>query len=500
MRIRVITVGSQGDVRPYVAFGAGLRNAGHHVRIVAHPGFEDLVRGNGLDFAPVAGDPRDLEENRQFRALHDDSRNILRWWRIFNEVTAPLMRQQLRDCWDACGDAEVIVVSTLSYLLGYAIAEKLQVPLVRAFYFPVSPTRAHPAEFVPRWARFGRGFNLATYYAQRQFLWQIVRPSLGRACCDALGREALPFFEPFGELDRRQQLLLYCYSAAVAPPPQDWGSWIDVTGYWFLDRSAEWQSPPGLSAFMDSGPSPVYVGGFGRMTNLDPSELARTVVRALAITGHRAVVLSGWGGLPSAELPPEIFTIDWVPFDWLFPRMAAVVHHGGVGTTAIGLRAGVPTITVPFFLDNFFWGRRVFELGVGPRPIPRNRLEANLLAKALQLATSDPHMQCRAAELSARIRAEDGVARAVVTFDRHFGRLSRSGRPLAASARVSPNDHRQDGCVPADSETSHGREEHSELRDAARAGAERADGLRKQADGSFPFVPATRAPPRNRPR
>jgi sterol 3beta-glucosyltransferase len=438
VRVRVITVGSQGDVRPYVAFGAGLRTAGHDVRIVAHAGFEDLVRGSLLDFAPVAGDPRDLEKNHQFRALHDNSRNIIRWWRIFNDVTAPLMRQQLRDCWEACRDAEVIVVSILTYLLGYAIAEKLGVPLVRAFYFPVSPTRARAADFVPARLRLGGHFNLATYHAQRQVLWQVVRPSLGRACRDVLGHETLPYFEPFGELDRREQLLLYCYSAAVAPPPPDWGNWIDVTGYWFLDRSPEWKPSPALSAFLDGGPPPVYVGGFGRMTNLDPTELARTVVRALAMTGHRAVVLSGWGGLAPAELPREIFAVDWVPFDWLFPQVAAVVHHAGVGTTGAGLRAGLPTITVPFFLDNFFWSKRVFELGVGPRPIPRKRLEPDALAAALRVATTDPGMRRRAGELGARIRNEDGIARAVATFERHFGAPSRSGRPTTARAPVTP--------------------------------------------------------------
>jgi UDP:flavonoid glycosyltransferase YjiC (YdhE family) len=438
MRIRVVTVGSQGDVRPYVAFGVGLHAAGHDVRIVAHPGFEDLIRSNGLDFAPVAGDPRELEEDQQVRALHDNSRSIFRWWRTFKRVAVPQISHQLRDCLEGCGDAEVIVVSVLSYLLGYAIAEKLRVPLVRAFYFPVSPTRVYPANFVPRWLRLGSGFNLATYRAQRHLLWQIVRPSLARAYREIPGPQRLPFFEPFGELDRRQQLLLYCYSPAVARPPPDWGPWIDVTGYWFLDRSAGWEPPPALSAFLDAGPPPVYVGGFGRMTNLDPAALARAVTGALAMTGHRAILLSGWGGLPTAELPQNVLAVDWVPYDWLFPRVAAVVHHAGVGTTAASLHAGIPTITVPFFLDNFFWSRRVFELGVGPRPIPRKRLEANALASALRIATTDPEMRKRAAELGARIRAENGVARAVATFERHFSRALPSDRSSIGRLTAAP--------------------------------------------------------------
>ena len=426
MRVRVITVGSQGDVRPYVAFGEGLRRAGHDVRILTHPAFESLVRGHGLDFAPVAGDPREQADNRQLKELHDNGRNIFCWWKTFNEVDAPLMRRRLRDCWEGCRDAEVIVVSILPYLLGFAIARKLNVPLVRAFYFPVSPTRRYPAEFVPEALRLSPRINLATYQAQRQVLWQVVRPWVAGACRDVLGIGSLPRLEPFGELDRQEQLLLYCYSAAVAPPPPDWGHWIDVTGYWFLDRPADWTPPAALAAFLDAGPPPVYIGGFGSMTNGNPAEMARAVVKALAQTGQRAIVLTGWGGLTPEELPKEIFGMDWIPFDWLFARVAAVVHHGGAGTTAASLRAGVPTIVIPFFLDQFFWGKRVLELGVGPRPIPRKHLCAESLAAALRVAAGDAGMRERAAALGKQIRQEDGVARAVSTFNRHMNIRSKA--------------------------------------------------------------------------
>jgi UDP:flavonoid glycosyltransferase YjiC (YdhE family) len=162
------------------------------------------------------------------------------------------------------------------------------------------------------------------------------------------------------------------------------------------------------------------------MTNREPAELVRAVTRALTITGQRAIVLTGWGGLSPAELPPEVFAIDWIPFDWLFQRVSAVVHHGGAGTTAASLRAGLPTIVVPFFLDQFFWGRRVFELGAGPRPIPRKRLDADNLAAALRQATTEPLMRDRAALLARHIGNEDGVARAVAVFERHMHTKSRA--------------------------------------------------------------------------
>jgi UDP:flavonoid glycosyltransferase YjiC (YdhE family) len=420
MRVRVITIGSQGDVRPCVALGAGLKAAGHDVRIVAHSGFEALVRRHDLDYAPIAGDPRELAitENRQLRGLHDRGRNLFRWVRTFNEVDAPLMRQRLRDCWAACQDADVIVASALPYLFGYAVARKLQVPLVRAFYFPVSPTRSRPIDFLPQWLPLGGRLNLLSYHVQRQVLWQIARPWVAGACREVLGLDKLPRLEPFGDLDRKQQLLLYAYSAAVAPPPADWGTWIEVTGYWFLDRPNDWTPPPALAAFLDAGPPPVCIG-FGSMT-FDRHELVRIVSRALELTGQRAVLLTGWGGLRPPQLPANMIALDWAPLNQLFPRMAAVVHHGGAGTTADSLCAGVPTVIVPFFFDQFFWARRVFELGAGPRPIPRKQLDAESLASAIRSAVSDPHMRNRAAAVGARIRAENGVARAVAAFDRHM--------------------------------------------------------------------------------
>ena len=443
MRIRIITIGSQGDVRPYVALGVGLKSAGHDVRIVSHPGFEGLIRGRGLDFAPVAGDPRDLavEDNPQLRALHDRGRNLLRWWKAFKEVDAPLMRQRLQDCWEACRDAEVIIVSMLPYLFGYAVAKKLQVPLVRAFYFPVSPTSSYAADFVPGWLQGSERVNLASYHLQRQVLWQVARPWVASACRDVLGIDTLPFLEPFGELDRQEQLLLYAYSSAVAPPPTDWGKWIQVTGYWFLDRSTDWTPPPELAAFLDDGPAPVCIG-FGSMT-YDRTELLRIVEKAVAQTGQRALLLTGWGGLRPPDLPRHIFAVDWVPLNWLFPRMAAVVHHGGAGTTAEGLRAGVPTIVVPFFYDQFIWGRCVFERGVGPQPIPRKHLDADTLAAAIRIATTDRDMRCRATKLGERLRSENGVAQAVAAFERHMKGPHESNQHILNTGAVVPRRARE---------------------------------------------------------
>ena len=167
-----------------------------------------------------------------------------------------------------------------------------------------------------------------------------------------------------------------------------------------------------MKDFLEAGSPPVYIG-FGSMSSREPEATTRLVIEALRRVGQRAILLSGWGGLQKTDLPDMVFMGESLPHAWLFPRVAAVVHHGGAGTTAAGLRAGVPSITVPFFGDQPFWGRRIAELGVGPEPIPRRRLTVERLASAIQQAVGDDGMRLRAAKLGARIRAEDGIAGAV---------------------------------------------------------------------------------------
>jgi UDP:flavonoid glycosyltransferase YjiC (YdhE family) len=205
---------------------------------------------------------------------------------------------------------------------------------------------------------------------------------------------------------------LYGYSPSVVPRPDDYPAWHHVSGYWFLDRDPSWSPPDTLVRFLEAGPKPISIG-FGSMLGQDTEKLIDLAVRALQDSGQRAVLLGGWAVAGDLALPDSIFHIDAVPHDWLFPRMAAVVHHGGSGTTAAGLRAGVPSIVVPFFGDQPYWGRRVHALGVGPRPIQRKSLTVSKLAEAITMAVEDEGLRQNAAELGERIQAEDGVQSAV---------------------------------------------------------------------------------------
>ncbi|WP_233583264.1 glycosyltransferase, partial [Corallococcus sp. CA053C] len=251
--------------------------------------------------------------------------------------------------------------------------------------------------------------NRSLHVAMRQLVWLGFRRMVNQARRNVLGLGPWSLVHPGHVMLERRWPVVYGFSPAVVPPPPDWSDLIKVTGYWFLDEARTWVPPVGLLDFLNAGPAPVYVG-FGSMGGFDAAETSRLVVQAL--NGRRAVLAAGWGGLDRKALPENVHFVDSAPHDWLFPRMAAVVHHGGAGTTAAALRAGVPMAVVPFLGDQPFWGWRMEQLGVAPRPIPRKQLTAQNLATAIA-ATDSPGMRARAEHLGATIRSEDGVGQAV---------------------------------------------------------------------------------------
>ena len=415
MRVTITTGGSRGEVQPYVALGLGLRAAGHEVRIAAQSPYEAFVRSRGLEFHQISGDP-----HRLVAALLEEGNNPVGFARRFRSILGPLMEQNLQEYLGACRDAEVIVYTPVGFL-GYYVAEALGVRRVGAALYPLfSRTKYFPSSVVPvgklrpRMA-FGGTYNHLTYLFSEQLFWQSFRAPARRAIKNHLG---LPtdFWGPFGQLRRRQEPILYGWSPAVLPKPPDWGGWLHTTGYWFLEVAGGWQPPRELKDFLDSGPPPVFVS-FGSMNNIDPERLTNIVLRALERTGQRGILATGWGGIGDTDLPETVFRVGDVPHEWLFERVWAAVHHGGAGTTAASLRAGVPTVVVPFFADQPFWGRRVAELGVGPEPISRRSLTVERLANAIQWATTGHDINVRAVALGRRIRGENGIERAVEAFN-----------------------------------------------------------------------------------
>jgi sterol 3beta-glucosyltransferase len=267
---------------------------------------------------------------------------------------------------------------------------------------------------------FGNSLNRLSFHAMRQMMWQSFKAS-DITARQQLGMRKGSFWGPWADFDRNAEPVLYGYSQYVLPRPSDWAANLHVTGYWFWEGPQTWTPPADLVEFLQAGPPPVYIG-FGSMVNRNPQQVAQIALDALAISGQRGVVSAGWGGLDSSDLPPTVHAISQLPHSWLFPRMAAVVHHGGAGTTSAGLQAGVPSIIVPFMSEQAFWGRRVAQLGVGPRPIPRKQLSSASLAAAITEAVTNAAMQQRSADLGALIRTEDGIANAVAVVKKTLAR------------------------------------------------------------------------------
>lgn len=412
MHVTILTLGSRGDVVPYLAFGRALRRAGHDVRVITVKEFEPMVREAGFDFVPMGGAMRPLLTGgaglRVSEAGTSVTRMSLALLRMFrslaqgfaDDLSAPELRQ-----------TDIIINQLPGALFGLDLAQAAQVPMVMAAVMPLVPSRFEPMLMFPRWPSPIPGYNKLTHWVAYQIAWGMFRSTIGRWRADVLNLSPAPFWGFYRLLQEERIPVFNAYSPHLAPPPSDWGPHIHTTGAWF-DDDEEWTPPEDLVRFIDAGPPPVYVG-FGSMPSRRPDRSTRAVLQALERVGQRAVIHAGWGSLVPEDLPSSIHAIGVVPHAWLFPRMAAVVHHGGSGTTHAGLRAGRPSILVPFLFDQFTWGRRVAAMGVGPPAIPHSRLSAARLADALDQAVHDSKMQRRASDLQRKMTAEGGVRQAV---------------------------------------------------------------------------------------
>ena len=411
MRITVLSLGSRGDVQPFIALAVGLQKTGRHKVCFAAPdNFEPLAREYSLNFFPLGVDTQKM---LGAGGISPDQ-NLLLWFSEVLRSMKPLAAQVAEKTWLACQDAEIIIYSLVG-IGAYHIAEKLGVPCSMASPIPgVAPTRAYPNPngLFPS-LHLGGGYNRLTHILSGYLFQIFTGPFINRWRIEKLHLPAIPFGKyPYFHIGGRLQPILGSYSPIISPKPSDWGDHIHVCGYWFLEPAPDWQPSAQLISFLEAGAPPVYVG-FGSMANRAPQKMAQLVQDALTLSGQRGILAAGWGGLDNVNLPDNIFAIDSVPHAWLFPRMVAVVHHGGAGTTGASFCAGIPSILVPHLGDQPFWAQRVTELGVGPQPIPRRKLTPERLAAAITTTITDQDMRARAAALGERIRAEDGVARAI---------------------------------------------------------------------------------------
>jgi len=384
---------------------------GHSVQIATHTNFEAFVKDYGLNFLGVGGDATDF-----IRELMRAGSDIIACIKAIRNHFTPVVDEMMDTLWRDTQDADIYLCNPLGSF-AYHVAEKRGVGYIQTALFPYARTRTSPHFAMPQWP-LGGGYNALSYDIYEQFMQLILfRPAANRWRKKQGMREHVLFEYPYNTLNGKLIPALFAYSEHVVPRPDDWGAHIHVTGFWWLDAPAHWQAPTELLRFLDQGDAPVYVG-FGSLSGNDNYQyMVRTAVDALRQCGQRAIVVTAWGELKGLELPPTVFAIKNVPHDWLFPHVKAVIHHGGAGTTAAGLRAGCPSIIVPYFADQPFWGRRVAALGAGSKPIPQKSVTSEKLAEAICLVTTDPSIRNNASILGEKLRAEDGAKKAVALLE-----------------------------------------------------------------------------------
>mgnify|MGYP005844334155 CR=1 FL=1 len=418
MRILLFGFGSRGDVQPLIALGKGLQRAGYAVSLAAGINFQSLVEGEGLEFEPVHVDVEQYMKTEIGQAwLGESSHNPrleMQNMKRMADGIAPLVTE---DIMRVTEHADVLISGLLTIEPLEAVARARGKRHIAGLLSPLAPTSSGAAGMQALLPRQSSPINRWWGYAIELMMFSVLR-SPSESVHARLGIPPASRSEFLRAWNQTPALV--GISPLVTPKPPDWGDHIHVTGFWFLDAPADWQPSPALQAFLDAGAPPVYIG-FGSMSSRNPQATTQVMIEALNKTGQRGVIHSGWAGLHAEDLPPNIFLLDYAPHDWLFPRMAGVVHHGGAGTTAAGLRAGVPGMIVAHIGDQPYWGRRLHELGVGAAPLRRHELTADKLADAIRAMTSDRAMQSRAAALGERIRAEDGVGSAVRAVGRILG-------------------------------------------------------------------------------
>jgi len=419
-KIVLTTIGTRGDVQPYMALALGLKQAGYRVKLAAPTNFKDWVEGAGLEFAPCGPDSKAFVTSPEIRAYL--ARGVLYQAMNARKVGLSFLKSITEDIYHATEDADAIIFHPKADF-SVDVAEARNIPAIMAAFQPFTPTVEFPLMILP-WASLGPWLNKASYglvYLSRALYFSY----LNQCRRDYLGLKPRTFGTHPLAIHGVNVSVLYAFSENVVPRPKDWPDSAHITGYWFLDENPDWRMPDDLREFIEAGDAPIYIG-FGSMPLKDAQGAAEMFGAAIRSNGMRAVMARGWADFIPNEIAEgvasgggtsndggDIFFLDEAPHEHLFGHMSGVVHHGGAGTTSAGLRAGCPTLVCPLLVDQPFWGRRVAGLGCGPSPLPPKKWSQEALAASLKALTGNAAYRIEARAMAARLEAEDGVGRAV---------------------------------------------------------------------------------------
>jgi UDP:flavonoid glycosyltransferase YjiC (YdhE family) len=397
MRIALAAEGSRGDVHPLLALGERFLRLGHDVLVCAPPNFRAVTEERGMEFAPVGRDTRELLIECAGAVTAGGFRLIRETEYLLRDSIA----RQLERVPELARGSDLIIGAGVQ--VGARVAADLHaIPYRFVAYCPAllpSPELTPaviPTRPLPRWInRPAWGFTKLLF---NHLMLRSINERLANAGA-APAKSAIEYV-----LAERPVLAA---DAELAPAPAECPHAIEqIPCLHPLDGPA---LPEKLEAFLDRGPPPVYLG-FGSMTDPDPEATTRQVLAAVTAAGVRAVIAQGWAGLARGPLPEGVFAAGPVAHARLFPRTAAVIHHGGAGTTTTAARAGVPQIVIPHLLDQFYWSSRVTQLGLGPPPVPRHRLTAVHLAEVLTATFDNDVLRDRTREVGERLRARARAA------------------------------------------------------------------------------------------
>jgi sterol 3beta-glucosyltransferase len=431
--IVIFTIGTQGDVRPCVALGQGLARSGYPVRIATSPNFAEIVRQAGVEFYPLTANFQSMLESD--RTIADRGMNLRAMARIFRDRYAQWAANWVHEGLAAADGAGLLIGVSNSTLLAKALSEALGIPFAIARLQPLTPSRLLPPMVLSGARDKLPGIlSLGAHHLLFQMVWGVMRPAINEVVRPQLGLRRYSRLGPYlFRNDLHAAKVINGFSTHVLPRPADWPDSSLVTGYWFLDEP-QWRPPEALYEFLAAGPKPIYVG-FGSMVSSNATRFTEIVLDAVKKSGQRAVLATGWGGLEDEDLgqSERVFFLRHAPHDWLFPRVSAAVHHGGAGTTAAAVRAGIPSVIVPFYGDQPFWARCLHRKGVAPPALDRKALSSDAMVDALK-ATQLPAMIQRAFELGCAVRAEDGVGEALRCLQR-WGLLQQPTAEVAVHRR-----------------------------------------------------------------